>query len=155
MEHQPPPPIRLQHARFVINARSKQAYTIASHVWLDLWEDTHTDVIHDILIRITSTVQPFTDNTLRFLFFTHKIARLYRPHPSQSVTYITHTPYDYSLQIIFNIHKFIAKSLLTHILKLRISRPTINRLARELNKSGTIQSIRESISRHMRNITLS
>jgi len=144
--------IHLDHAKFVINTRLRKAYTIASDVWLDLWEDSHQQVIFDLLTRVASTVHPFHQITLTFLYYTQKIAHLYDQHPSQSVTFKTTTPFDHSLQVICNLHKYIAKHLVSSMLALQLQRPTIVKIKRELSKNGTIDSIRSSVSRHMSHV---
>lgn len=139
-----------KHMRFAIRQWTLLAHAKTHTAWLSLWEHTHKSVIDDILIRIATGVRPFRTQTTSFLSYTQRFAQLYPAHPALSINHDANTPFDRALQIISNVHRYIAKSLVIAILNNTDKRLTLDKLRTSLVENDTIDDIRERISKCIR-----
>ena len=120
---------------------------------LRLWETCANDLMNDLLYRCCVRVVPLTKETITFCSFCSRIKEMFAYHPCVDVTVSTKDAKEFAVQVMCNVHLYIAKRLSLTVLKLRRKPPTFSKLTKAMTKIGIFDQIRREISENIARVT--
>jgi len=128
-------------------------YVATETMMLRLWDACAETLMHDIMYRCCVRVVPLSKETITFSSFCSRIKDMFGYHACADVTVSTRDAKEFAIQVMCNVHLYVAKRLSLTVLKLPRKPPTFAKLMKAMTKIGIFDQLRREISEHIRIIS--
>lgn len=112
---------------------------------LCLWDTCAKHLMRDLLYRCSVRVVPLRRETITFCSFCSNIKNMFSCHPCADICASTRDSKEFAVQVMCNLHLYVAKRLSLTVLKLRRKPPTFSKLMKAMTKIGIFDQIKSEI----------